>query len=90
MPGYEDLTPEQIIYIINLVSIVIIISVTLMFARSLVMLKVSKNIKRLELMIENTIDEGLHKPSFFETIKLWWTERKNRKKQEEMYKPIGE
>jgi len=90
MPGYEELTPDQIIYIVNLVSIVVIVFVVGQIFRTILTLKISKNVKSLELMIEKKIDEGIKKPSFFEAIKLWWAGRKNKKKQEELYKPIGE
>ena len=40
-------------------------------------------------MIEKKIDEGIVKPSFFESIKSWWAERKKKKEEELMYKPLG-
>lgn len=88
MPGYEDLTPDQLIYIVNIVCITMIFYVIALLIRTILTLKISKNVKSLELMIEKKIDEGIAKPTFFETIKLWWAERKNKKQQEEMYKPI--
>jgi len=89
MAGYEDLTPDQIIYIVNLVSIVVIVFVIGQIFRTILTLKISKNVKSLELMIEKKIDAGIKKPSFFETIKLWWEQRKLKKEKEKMYKPFN-
>jgi len=87
MPGYEDLTPDQLIYIMYLVIIAISIYSFTLLIRSFITLAISKNVKHLELMIEKKYDEGLNKkPSLFETLKLWWVERKNRKVQELPYK----
>lgn len=89
MPGYEDLTADQLMYIVNFIGMVILISVGMLLLRSFIMLKVSKNVKSLELMIEKKIDEGLHKPSFFETLKIWRSECKKKKEERELSKPLG-
>ena len=39
-------------------------------------------------MIEQKIDKGIKRSSFFESIKLWWNKRKSDKDQEKMFKPI--
>ena len=79
MPGYEDLTPDQLIYIIQLVSCVAVFYTSVYLLRTILTLKISNNIKCLELMIEKKINEGIVKPTFFEQIKNWWNKRKERK-----------
>ena len=86
MPGYEDLTADQLMYIVNFIGMVMLVSVGMLLLRSFIMLKVSKNVRSLELMIEKKIDEGLHKPSFFETIKVWWNERKKKKEEKPVFR----
>ncbi len=85
MPGYEELTPEQIIYIVNILSATVLISTILLLIRSIVTWKVSKNIKKLELIIENKIDNGIKKPTAFDYIKSWWNKRKLKKAEKELY-----
>lgn len=79
MPGYEDLTPDQLIYIVQLVSCVVVFYTSVYLIRTILTLKISNNIKCLELTIEKKIDEGIVKPTFFEHIKNWWNERKKKK-----------
>ena len=86
MPGYEDLTPEQLIYIVHMVLIIVSIYSIVQIVKTILTLKISKNVKHLELMIENKIHDGIKKPSLFETIKLWWSERKAKKELESPYK----
>lgn len=78
MPGYEELTPDQLIYIIQLVSCVTVFYTSVYLIRTILTLKISNNIKCLELMIEKKIDEGLVKPTFFEHIINWWNKRKEK------------
>ena len=80
MPGYEDLTPDQLIYITQLVSSVVIFYATVVLLRSILTLKISNNVKSLELMIEKKIDDGIVKPTFFEYLRNWWDKRKEKKK----------
>ena len=88
MPGYEDLTPDQIIYMFNLVSILILVYCATILIRSIITWKISNNIKHLELMIEKKYDEGISKPTFFQALRQWWDERKQKKDLEESSKPI--
>lgn len=85
MPGYEDLSPEQIIFIVELISIVIIVFCITQLIRTVLTLKISKNVKHLELMIEKKYDDGIKKPGFFESLKVWRVERKKRKEEDEVY-----
>ena len=87
MPGYEDLTPDQIIYIANLIVICIFIYCITMLLRTVVTWKISKNVEHLELMIEKKYDDGIKKPSLFEGLKSWWDKRKTDKQQKELLKP---
>jgi len=86
MPGYEELTPDQLIYIVELVFLMIIIYGVIQLIRTLLTLKISKNVKKLELMIENKYEDGVKKPSLSESIKTWWSERKAKKDLDNPYK----
>lgn len=88
MPGYEDITPEQFMHMVNFISIAIIVYGSAMLIRSFIFLKISKNLKHLELMIEQKIEKGSNQPSLFASIRNWWKNRKEKKQKEEMYKPI--
>jgi len=79
MPGYEELA--ALIYIVNIVCIIIIFYAIATLVRTILSLKISKNVKSLELMIEKKINEGIVKPSFFEILKDWWRQRKLKKKE---------
>jgi len=80
MAGYEDLTPDQLIYIANLIGCVIVFYTSVYLLRTILTLKISNNIKSLELMIEKKIEDGIVKPTFFEHIMNWWNNRKEKKK----------
>lgn len=80
MAGYEDLTPDQIIYIAQLISGVVVFYASVFLLRTILTLKISNNIKCLELMIEKKIDEGIVKPTLFEHIKNWLNKRKEKKR----------
>ena len=71
MAGWEELTPEQIIFIVEFIGITLIIFSISQIVRALITLRISKNVKHLELMIEKKYDEGIKKPSLFENIKVW-------------------
>lgn len=89
MPGYEDLTPDQIMTLAWLSVAMVSIFVFGMLVRSIITLKISKNLKNLEIFIEKRIVEaGVKKPSFFESVKFWWVRRKDRKLQEKLYEPF--
>jgi len=79
MAGYEELTPDQLIYIVQLIVIGTISCSVIMLIRSIISLKISKNVKHLELMIENKISDGIAKPSLFVSLKAWWDRRKEKK-----------
>jgi len=79
MQVYEDLTPDQLIYIVQLVSGVTIFYTIVYLLRTILTLKISNNVKSLELMIEKKISEGIVKPTFFEHVKNWWSKRKEKK-----------
>ena len=80
MAGWEELSPDQLIFIVwAIIYMVTVYTFTLTF-RSFINLKISKNIKlkvKKELLKE--VRDRLDKPPFFNKIKLWWLERKERK-----------
>jgi hypothetical protein len=80
--GWEELTPDQLIFIMLIVFSIVIIHHVCVLIRSLINLKISNNIKlRVEKELLNEVQEQVNKPPFFNKIKLWWAERKTRKEE---------
>jgi len=85
--GIEDLTPDQLMTITWLIFIAIMSYIAVHFFQSIIHLKISKNIKlnvKKELVQE--VQEKLNKPTAWEQIKLWWSERKMKKELDTPYK----
>ena len=82
MAGFEDLTPDQLMLIVWLISLVVIFFTTGQIIRSFIDLKISKNIKlKVEKELLEEVRNQIDKPPFFNKIKLWWSERKTRKEE---------
>ena len=84
MAGWEKLTPDQLIFITWVVTYVVTIYSVSIIIKQFTNLKISKNIKlrvEKELLNELLEQNNVDKPSFFNKIKLWWSERKTRKEE---------
>lgn len=82
MPGYEDLTADQLIYIVTIISIAIIVYGLSHVISSFINWKVSKNIKfHMSKEVAKSIAKEIQEPSWFTTIREWWKKRKETKKE---------
>ena len=80
MMSYEDLTPEQIIHIANLMFVAVLAFAGGMLLRSFFNWKAAKLITfRIEEEVARAIQKEINKPSFSEKIKLWRDKRKQKK-----------
>lgn len=91
MPGYEDLTPDQIIYLGNLFAVCILVFATSMIVRSFLNLRTARYIHlRIEKeIIAKVNNEIFEKKPFVVKIKEWWSERKRKKEEKLLGKPLG-
>ena len=93
MPGYDDLTPDQIIYIIHVIAFVVTLNVVLLLIKTYFNLRISRFIYfKIEKEIADKIKDDLTpKESFFKQLKIWWNNRKKKKDPYVGYiKPIEE
>ena len=89
MTGFEDLTSDQLMIIVQLITFAILFFTTGQIIRSLIDLKISKNIKlRVEKELLEEVRNQSSKPPFFKKLKLWWAKRKVEKELCEPFKPI--
>lgn len=90
MPGYEELTAVELITIFWGVFVMIMtFSILMGLVRPLINLRTAKIIRfHIDEEVAVSIGKELNKISLQDKIKLWWAKRKNKKIQEELYKPI--
>lgn len=86
MPGYEDLTPDQLIYLTNLISIVVMFWSTSYLIRAIFYYLACKNINvKIEDEIVKEVKDKIKKETFFDIIKNWWMKRKKKKEGDFFY-----
>lgn len=93
MAGWEELSPDQIVFLMGLVVLIVIIHHVFLLIRSLINLKISRNIKinvEKELIkeVQKEVQEQTDRFPFFNKIKLWWSKRKAQKELCKPFKPI--
>ena len=82
MAGWEELSPDQLVLIFWGLLYMVTIYVASTIIRPLIYLKISNNVKlRVEKELLKEVQEQINKPPFFNKIKLWWSERKERKEE---------
>lgn len=87
MAGWEDLSSDQLIAIMYLVFLSILIFSSSHIIGSFLNWAASKNIKfHINKEVAVHVAKELQKPSVFQTIKVWWTERKLKKEREKTFR----
>jgi len=82
MPGYEDLTADQLIYIVTLVSVAIMVFALSQVVSSFINWRASKNIKfHMKKEVATSIAKEIQRPPWFTMIREWWKKRKEAKKE---------
>jgi len=87
MAGWEDLSSDQLMAIVYLVFLSVLIFSSSHIISSFLSWAASKNIKfHMNKEVALHVAKELHKPTMFQMIKVWWTERKLKKEIKKTYR----
>lgn len=87
MAGWEDLSSEQLMAIVYLVFLSVLIFSSSHMISSFLNWMASKNIKfHMNKEVAVHVAKELQKPTIFQSIKIWWAERKLKKEEKKTYR----